>query len=90
MKSGVHKDSLPKSLVDADRVFIYQGEQVSWSVSDLISQCKPICQVEDNIESLVETIAQQAQAGDIIVIMSNGGFADIHNKLLNRLVTLVV
>jgi UDP-N-acetylmuramate: L-alanyl-gamma-D-glutamyl-meso-diaminopimelate ligase len=90
MKSGVHKDSLPKSLVDADRVFIYQGEQVSWSVSDLISQCKPICQVEDNIESLVETIAQQAQAGDIIVVMSNGGFADIHNKLLNRLATAAV
>ena len=90
MKSGVHKDSLPKSLVDADRVFIYQGEQVSWSVSDLISQCKAMCQVEDNIERLVEAIAQQAEAGDIIVVMSNGGFADIHNKLLNRLASAVV
>ncbi len=90
MKSGVHKDSLPKSLVDADQVFIYQGEQVSWSVSDLINQCKAMCQVEDNIERLVEAIAQQAQAGDIIVVMSNGGFADIHNKLLNRLATAAV
>ncbi len=90
MRSGVHKDSLPKSLVDADQVFIYQDEQVTWSVSDLINQCKPICQIEDNIDSLVETISQQTQAGDIIVVMSNGGFADIHNKLLNRLATVIV
>lgn len=90
MRSGVHKESLPKSLIDADQVFIYQGEQVTWSVSDLIKQCKPVCQVEDNIERLVEAIAQQAQAGDIIVVMSNGGFADIHNKLLNRLASVIV
>jgi len=90
MKSGVHKESLPKSLVDADQVFIYQGEQVTWSVSDLIEQCQPLCQVEENIENLVEAIAQQAQAGDIIVVMSNGGFADIHNKLLQRLASVIV
>lgn len=90
MKSGVHKESLPKSLVDADQVFIYQGEQVTWSVSDLIKQCQPLCQVEENIENLVEAIAQQAQTGDIIVVMSNGGFADIHNKLLQRLATVIV
>ena len=90
MKSGVHKESLPKSLVDADQVFIYQGEQVTWSVSDLIKQCQPLCQVEENIENLVEAIAQQAQTGDIIVVMSNGGFADIHNKLLKRLALVIV
>ena len=89
MRSGVHKESLPKSLVDADQVFIYQGEQVTWSVSDLINQCQPECQVEDDIENLVAAIAQQARAGDIIVVMSNGGFADIHNKLLQRLATAI-
>jgi len=90
MKSGVHKESLPQSLVDADKVFIYQGEQVKWSVSDLINQCKPPCQVEDNIDKLVEEIAQQAQAGDIIVVMSNGSFVGIHDKLLNRLTSISV
>jgi len=85
MKSGIHKESLPQSFIDADQVFVYQGEQVIWSVSDLIKQCKPPCQVEENIEKLVEDIAQQVQAGDIIVVMSNGSFAGIHDKLLNRL-----
>jgi len=86
MKSGVHKESLPQSLCEADQVFIFQGDQVAWSVSDLIEQCQPPCQVEDNIEALIETICQQARAGDIIVVMSNGGFDGIHDKLLTRLI----
>jgi len=88
MKSGVHKESLPKSLIDADQVFIYQGEQVRWSVSEMVNQCQPPCHVEDNIESLIEIITQQAQPGDIIVVMSNGSFAGIHDKLLNRLAVI--
>ena len=90
MKSGIHKEALPKSLEEADSIFIYQGEQVNWSVSDLINQCKSPCQVEDEIDKLVENIAQQAQAGDIIVVMSNGSFAGIHDKLLKRLATISV
>ena len=90
MKSGIHKESLPKSLIDADKVFIYQDDQIAWSVRDLISQCKPFCQVESNIEKLVEGISEQAQAGDIIVVMSNGSFAGIHEKILNRLVNITV
>lgn len=85
MKSGVHKDSLPQSLSDADYVFIYQGDKVAWSVSDLISQCQSPCLVNDSIEKLVDNICLQAQSGDIIVVMSNGGFASIHEKILNRL-----
>jgi len=90
MKSGVHKDTLPQSLIDADRIFIYQGEQVTWSVSDLIKKCQSPCQVEDNIETLVDNITQQAQAGDIIVVMSNGSFAGIHDKLLKRLANIII
>lgn len=90
MKSGVHKEALPQSLIDADQVFIYQGEQVTWSVSEMIKQCQAPCQVEDDIEKLVENIAQQAQAGDIIVVMSNGSFAGIHDKLLGRLANIIV
>jgi len=90
MKSGVHKDTLPQSLIDADQIFIYQGDQVTWSVSDLIKQCQSPCQVEDKVETLVENIAQQAQAGDIIVVMSNGSFAGIHEKLLKRLANIIM
>lgn len=85
MKSGVHKDTLPASLCQADQVFIFQGEQVKWSVSDLIADCQTPCIVEDNINQLVIKITDYAQAGDSIVVMSNGSFDSIHEKLLNSI-----
>lgn len=85
MKSGVHKDTLPASLNQADRVFLFQGEQVKWSVSDLIADCQAPCTVEDNINELVAKITGYALPGDSIVVMSNGSFGGIHEKLLQSL-----
>ncbi|MBA6328179.1 UDP-N-acetylmuramate:L-alanyl-gamma-D-glutamyl-meso-diaminopimelate ligase [Colwellia sp. MB02u-6] len=82
MKSGVHKDTLAKSLSNADMVFVYQGEQVKWSVETLITDCVQPCFVSQDISQLVANIVANAQAGDTLVVMSNGGFAGIHEKLL--------
>ena len=88
MKSGVHKDTLAKSLSDADRVFVYQGEQVQWSVETLIADCVQPCFVSQDISQLVANIVANAQAGDTLVVMSNGGFGGIHEKLLLALAEL--
>lgn len=85
MKSGVHKDTLAKSLTDADVVYIYQGDQVKWSVEALIDDCTQPCFVEQNLDKLVSAIISGSQAGDTIVVMSNGGFGGIHEKLLSAL-----
>lgn len=82
MKSGVHKDTLAKSLAEADMVFVYQGEQVKWSVDALIADCAQPCFVGQDIEQLVVDISAKVQAGDTLVVMSNGGFGGIHEKLL--------
>ncbi|MBA6288393.1 UDP-N-acetylmuramate:L-alanyl-gamma-D-glutamyl-meso-diaminopimelate ligase [Colwellia sp. MB3u-4] len=88
MKSGVHKDTLAKSLSDADMVFVYQGEQVKWSVEALIADCVQPCFVSQDIRQLVANIVANAQAGDTLVVMSNGGFGGIHEKLLLALTEL--
>ena len=85
MKSGIHKDTLANSLVEADNIFIYQGESLSWPIEELIEQCQPPCIVENSLNSLITQIVEQAQPGDIIVVMSNGGFEGIHDKLLTSL-----
>ena len=85
MKSGVHKDTLAASLDHADLIYIYQGDGVDWSVEDLIKDCKAPCVVSANLADLVESISDETQTNDTIVVMSNGGFGDIHNKLLNAL-----
>jgi UDP-N-acetylmuramate: L-alanyl-gamma-D-glutamyl-meso-diaminopimelate ligase len=82
MKSGIHKESLPKSLTEADMVYIFQGEDVKWSVDELKAICTQPCYSDDNIATLVDEIIFNSIEGDTIVVMSNGGFDAIHEKLL--------
>jgi UDP-N-acetylmuramate: L-alanyl-gamma-D-glutamyl-meso-diaminopimelate ligase len=82
MKSGVHKDTLAKSLSEADMVYVFQGDKVQWSVDNLIADCQQPCFVNDNFDDFVQQIIDSSQQGDTIVVMSNGGFGAIHDKLL--------
>ncbi|MGJ8690997.1 MAG: UDP-N-acetylmuramate:L-alanyl-gamma-D-glutamyl-meso-diaminopimelate ligase [Thalassotalea sp.] len=85
MKSGVHKDTLAQSLMVADQVFVFQGEQVKWSVESLSNQCIQPCIISDDIDELVATVAKVAKPSDHILVMSNGGFGGFHQKLLTFL-----
>jgi len=85
MKSGVHKEALPLSLTQADQVYIFQDDNIKWSVRDLVEDCQPICFVEKNIDDLVLKIVEQSKASDTIVVMSNGGFGNIHEKILTAI-----
>ncbi|MGL5654447.1 MAG: glutamate ligase domain-containing protein, partial [Vibrio sp.] len=87
MKLGVHKQTLAAALHSADSVYLYQPADLSWSVEEVAQQCSQPAQVCRDIDQLVALIAQQAQAGDQILVMSNGGFAGIHGKLLSALQT---
>ncbi|HEX2168553.1 MAG TPA: Mur ligase family protein, partial [Longimicrobiales bacterium] len=40
---------------------------------------------EPDVDAIVAHVASSAQAGDIVLIMSNGGFGGIHDKLLSAL-----
>ncbi|MDT0604926.1 UDP-N-acetylmuramate:L-alanyl-gamma-D-glutamyl-meso-diaminopimelate ligase [Thalassotalea castellviae] len=82
MKSGVHKDTLAASLNEADAVYVFQGDKVQWSVEALIADCQQPCYVNDNLNEFIEQIISDSQEGDTIVVMSNGGFGGIHDKLL--------
>lgn len=82
MKSGVHKDTLAKSLSEADMVYVFQGDKVQWSVDNLIADCQQPCFVNDNFDDFLQQIIDSSQQGDTIVVMSNGGFGAIHDKLL--------
>lgn len=85
MKSGIHKDTLAKSLSDADEVFVFADDAVKWSVSTLVDDCEQPCTASYNIDDLVTKVATTAKAGDHILVMSNGGFGDFHQKLLTCL-----
>ena len=85
MKRGVHKETLAASLAAADEVFLYQPDNIDWSVQDVADKCSQPAKVSANVDELVAMIAAQAKPGDQILVMSNGGFEGIHGKLLDAL-----
>ncbi|KJG16312.1 UDP-N-acetylmuramate:L-alanyl-gamma-D-glutamyl-meso-diaminopimelate ligase [Photobacterium angustum] len=85
MKLGVHKDDLAPSLHAADEVFFFQPPNIPWSVEEIAEQCLQPAYCSADLDDLVNNITNKAQPGDTILVMSNGGFGGIHDKLLAAL-----
>jgi len=84
MKLGVMKAALPASLKQADKVFCYSGN-LGWDASAALAPLGDKAIVKDDLSELISAIAAEAKSGDSILVMSNGGFGGIHDKLLKRL-----
>ncbi len=57
-------------------------------VADLAMQGKPVMSFPD-ADTIIDHLAPELRDGDVVAIMSNGGFGGIHEKLLDRLKTPV-
>ena len=84
MKLGTMKAQLPASLAAADRVFCYAAN-LGWDVASALAPLGSRVEVHADLGSLIDAIAHEARSCDNIVVMSNGGFGGIHDKLLARL-----
>ena len=86
MKLGAMKDALPGSLKDADLVFGFGSHAaLGWSLGDALAPLGKIASAYEDIDTLVAAVAAAARPGDQIVVMSNGGFGGVHQKLLEAL-----
>jgi len=84
MKLGVMKDALPDSLRDADAVFCY-ANNLGWDAAAALAPIQQKAQTYDDLGQLVTAVTAMAQPGDHVLVMSNGGFGGVHQKLLQAL-----
>jgi UDP-N-acetylmuramate: L-alanyl-gamma-D-glutamyl-meso-diaminopimelate ligase len=84
LKKGVMNDALPGSFAGADRVYIYSAG-LSWDAGSVFAPLGARARCEANLDALVAAIAAEARDGDQVLVMSNGGFGGIHQKLLKAL-----
>ena len=84
MKLGVMKDALPASLKEADLVFCY-GANLGWDAADALKPIANKAKTFDDLNMLVQAIASVAKPNDHILVMSNGGFGGVHQKILDAL-----
>jgi UDP-N-acetylmuramate: L-alanyl-gamma-D-glutamyl-meso-diaminopimelate ligase len=84
MKMGTLKNQLPASLRDADCVFVYTHD-LGWDAGPVFNGQVATLHLVEELPVLVDTIKHEAKPGDHVLIMSNGGFGGIHQKLLDAL-----
>jgi UDP-N-acetylmuramate: L-alanyl-gamma-D-glutamyl-meso-diaminopimelate ligase len=84
MRAGLMKDRLPASLRQADRVFCYSAN-LGWDAAAALTPLGDRVSIENDLERLVGAIVAEAQPGDQVLVMSNGEFGGIHERLLASL-----
>jgi UDP-N-acetylmuramate: L-alanyl-gamma-D-glutamyl-meso-diaminopimelate ligase len=84
MRLGHHNAHLSDSLAIADLVYCYTGG-LDWNADELFASLGDAVFLSDDINVMTRLIAEDARPGDLILIMSNGGFQNIHEKVLDLL-----
>ncbi len=91
MKLGAMSARLPASLAQADQVFVFGAREgkhaLGWDPKQVFAPLGDRAQDFDRIDALVDAVVHEARDGDHVLVMSNGGFGGVHDKLLAALGT---
>jgi UDP-N-acetylmuramate: L-alanyl-gamma-D-glutamyl-meso-diaminopimelate ligase len=85
MKLGVHREQLAPALALADRSWFLNSADLGWDLPAAVHSLGTRVSFAESVEALVRGLADEAQAGDQVLVMSNGGFGGLHEKLLAEL-----
>ena len=84
MRLGVMKDRLAASLEDADRTYVY-GAGLGWDPAVALRPLGDRARCFQDLETLVAAVAADARPGDHVLVMSNGSFGGVHERLLRAI-----
>jgi UDP-N-acetylmuramate: L-alanyl-gamma-D-glutamyl-meso-diaminopimelate ligase len=85
MKLGVHAEQLASSLGAADAAWFLNAPELGWDLPAALAPLGARAHFAQSVDELVRLLAAAARPGDQILVMSNGGFGGLHEKLLSAL-----
>jgi UDP-N-acetylmuramate: L-alanyl-gamma-D-glutamyl-meso-diaminopimelate ligase len=85
MKLGVHRDELAPSLAAADQSWFLSAPELGWDLAEALKPLGDRLHFGASVEDLVKGLSGELRSGDQVLIMSNGGFGGLHEKLLTAL-----
>jgi UDP-N-acetylmuramate: L-alanyl-gamma-D-glutamyl-meso-diaminopimelate ligase len=85
MRMGVHRETLGPSLAAADEVWLYAPPDLGWDVAAAVSSLGARAHLAQSIDQIVAALPRSLKAGDQVLVMSNGGFGGLHDRLLAAL-----
>jgi len=81
---GVQRDAFADALAAADEVLLLDPGDLPW---DLAAACAGLsrCAVHRDHATLAGAVAAVATTGDCVLVMSNGAFGNLHQRILDAL-----
>ncbi|MEM7612179.1 MAG: UDP-N-acetylmuramate:L-alanyl-gamma-D-glutamyl-meso-diaminopimelate ligase [Pseudomonadota bacterium] len=83
MKMGVHAGRLGQAFAAADAVFVLSSAALDWDVAAEFASSDRQVQISDNADSLFAAISAELRPADQVVMMSNGGFSGLRERVAN-------
>jgi len=85
MRLGAHASELAPSLADADAVVFLQRAELPWDAHKVTSALDGRGRTAPTVDALIAALREQAQPGDHVVFMSNGGFENAPRRFVAAL-----
>lgn len=85
MKLGAHREGLAPSTAQADQVLWYAPQGLGWDLAAAVSDAPVATQVLDDIDAIVAEVLRLKRPGTHVVLMSNGGFGGLPQRLQQEL-----
>jgi UDP-N-acetylmuramate: L-alanyl-gamma-D-glutamyl-meso-diaminopimelate ligase len=85
MKLGVHREELAPALGQADRTWFLNSADLGWDLPAAVQSLGARVSFAQDVDALVKRLADDSRPGDQVLVMSNGGFGGLHDKLLAEL-----
>jgi len=85
MKMGAHSAQLGQSLAAADLILLCENPNLQWDLGKMAQSAPTIVEIKNDSQQIIDYLLDNCQPGDQVVIMSNGGFDNIHQRLIDAM-----
>ena len=85
MSLGTLQDDLKTCARDADQILWFKGEQIKWDIESVAAAYSVSSTITNNLDLLVDEICAKTSHRRHVVIMSNGSFGGIYDRIRSRL-----
>ena len=85
MRMGVFREPLAEALSLADQAVIYQPPELGWDMTAVTAAMPGRSILCASYDEMLLRVVEQVEPGDRVVLMSNGGFGGLHQRLLDAL-----
>jgi len=85
MRLGVHRETLAGSLAGADRVFVFAPDGLEWDLAAALASLGERATLAGDYGEMADAVLREVAVGDILVLMSNGGFGGLRERVIAAL-----